>query len=101
MNILWRRSAIESLLELDYWRETFELPPIAAYLKDTIQIYFENQDFTLYIPGKQVIINNMPIDLRMVLMSPGKSAPYKVFYRITSTNIEIFLIRHPHQKPLE
>jgi len=53
MNIYWRKSAIESLLELDRWRETIELPPLGTYLKDTIQAYFKNQDFTLYILGQQ------------------------------------------------
>lgn len=43
MKVLWRKSAIESLLELDRWRSTVELPPIAIYLKDTIQTYFEQQ----------------------------------------------------------
>ncbi len=28
------------LLILDRWRESIELPPIALYLKDTIQTYF-------------------------------------------------------------
>lgn len=36
MEILWRKSAIHSLIELDRWRNSIELPPIAAYLKDTI-----------------------------------------------------------------
>jgi hypothetical protein len=100
MDILWRKSAIDSLLQLDQWNETVELPPLASYLKETIHAYFEKQDFTLYLPGQQVIIQNMPVDLRMVLLSIGKSAPYKVFYRMTSQSIEVFLIRHPHQKPL-
>ncbi len=50
MKVLWRKSAIESLLELDRWRSTVELPPIAIYLKDTIQTYFEQQELMLYIP---------------------------------------------------
>lgn len=100
MNTLWRESAIESLLELDQWRETIELPPLATHLRDTIHAYFEKQDPTLYIPVRQVVISGMSVDLRMVLISIGKSDPYKVFYKLTSKNIEVFLIRHPHQKPL-
>ncbi|MCK0472816.1 hypothetical protein [Halalkalibacter sp. APA_J-10(15)] len=100
MEIKWRRSAIQSLLDLDQWRETIELPPIAGYLKRIIQAYFKRQDFSIYIPGRQVLIRKMPVDLRMVLVSVGKSDPYKVFYRMTRDHVEIFLIRHPHQKPL-
>ncbi|WLR41563.1 hypothetical protein LC087_11770 [Bacillus carboniphilus] len=74
-----------------------QLPP---YLKDTIQQYFAKQDFSIYIPGRHVLIQKMPVDLRMVLIAIGKSDPYKVFYRITTNEIEIFLIRHPHQKSL-
>ncbi len=36
MNVIWRKSAIDSLLELDRWRKTVELPKIAPYLKETI-----------------------------------------------------------------
>ncbi|MBP2242366.1 hypothetical protein J2Z40_002940 [Cytobacillus eiseniae] len=100
MKVLWRKSAIESLIELDLWRKGIELSSIAVYLKDTIQAYFERQDFSIYIPGRQVLIQYMPVDLRVVLISVGKSDPYKVFYRITSNQIEIFLIRHPHQSPI-
>lgn len=43
----------------------------------------------------------MPVDLRMVLISIGKSEPYKIFYRATNEEeVEIFLIRHPRQKQL-
>ncbi|WP_400247642.1 hypothetical protein AB3U99_11240 [Niallia sp. JL1B1071] len=100
MKIVWRRSAITSLLALDRWRGSIELPPIAPYLKDTIQKFFAKQDLSIYIPGRHVLIQKMPVDLRMVLVSVGKSDPYKVFYRITTNEIEIFLIRHPHQKSL-
>lgn len=101
MDVLWRKSAIDSLIELDRWRSSIELPPIASYLKNTTQIYFERQDFSIYIPGRQVFIRQMPVGLRMVLISVGKSDPYKVFYRLNSQQIEIFLIRHPHQKSLD
>lgn len=101
MKIVWRKSAITSLLKLDRWRETLELPPVAPYLKDTIQFYFEKQDFSIFVPGRHVLIRQMPVDLRMVLISIGKSDPYKVYYRITTNQIELFLIRHPHQKSIE
>lgn len=101
MEISWRKSAVHSLVELDKWRDGIDLPPIAAYLKDAIQSYFEHQDFSIYIPGRHVLIQKLPVDLRMVLVSIGKSDPYKVFYRLTSKGIEIFLIRHPHQKPID
>lgn len=69
MEILWRKSATHSLIELDRWRNSIELPPIAAYLKDTIQTYFERQNLSIYIPGRQVLVRQMPVDLRMVLLS--------------------------------
>ncbi|QOY37171.1 hypothetical protein AWH56_005905 [Anaerobacillus isosaccharinicus] len=100
MRVQWRSSAIKSLLELDNWRASLELPSIAGYLKNTIHSYFEQQDFSVYIPGRHVLIRNLPVDLRMVLISVGKSDPYKVFYRIVDNSIEIFLIRHPNQRPL-
>jgi len=100
MRIIWRKSAVESLWEIDHWRETIEWSPLATHLKDTIHAYFEGQDPTHCIPGRQVVIQGLPVDLRMVLISIGKSDPYKVFYRLTSKNIEVFLIRHPHQKPI-
>jgi hypothetical protein len=98
VKIVWRKSAITSLVALDRWRDSIELPPISSYLKKTIQFYFTKQDFSVYIPGRHVLIQKMPVDLRMVLISIEKSDPYKVFYRITMNQIEIFLIRHPHQK---
>jgi hypothetical protein len=100
MKVLWRKSAIDSLIELDKWRLTVDLPKIASYLKESIEYYFFNKDFTIHFPGKTVYINNYPVDLRMVLISVGKSDPYKVFFRLTSCSVEIFLIRHPHQKLL-
>ncbi len=101
MKIVWRKSAISSLLALDRWRETIELQPIATYLKETIESYFIQQDFSIHIPGRHVLIKKMPVDQRMVLISIGKSDPYKVFYRIKMNQIEIFLVRHPHQKSVE
>lgn len=95
MEILWRKSAIQSLLELDRWRNNIELPPIAAYLKNKIQTFFEGQDFSIYIPGRQVLIRQMPVDLRMVLISVGKSDPYKVFYR------HLFLAQPPSELLVE
>ena len=81
--------------------ETLDLSTIASHLKNSIQFFFEQQDFSFYLPGREALIEQMPIDLRMFLLSVGKSYPYKVFYRITSKNIEIHLIRHPHQKSLK
>jgi hypothetical protein len=100
MKVIWRKSSIISLLELDRWRSTIELPNIAPYLKNSIELYFETKDFSVHIPGRVVYLKNQPVDLRMVLISVGKSDPYKVFYRLTSSDLEIFLVRHPHQKPL-
>lgn len=76
MKIQWRRSAIQSLLELDQWRASIELEPISSYLRNTIHTYFEHQDLSIYIPGQHVLIRNLPVDLRMVLVSVGKSDPY-------------------------
>lgn len=79
MEIYWRESAIRSLKQLDKWRESIDLPPIANYLKKTVEIYFRKQDYSFYIPGREVLIRKMPIDLRIVLISVGASDPYKIF----------------------
>jgi len=100
MTIMWRQSAVESLLELDEWRKSIELEPIAAFIMTTVDLYFKQQDFSIHIPDRQVIIQEMPVELRMVLIAIGKSDPYKVFYRTCEERIEIFLVRHPHQKPV-
>jgi hypothetical protein len=101
MKIHWRRSAIHSLLSLDQWRKTIELPPIAVYLRNHINQNFQKQDFSVCVLGNAVVIDGFPVDLRMLLISVGKSDPYKVFYRLVKQNTnEIFLIRHPRQKPL-
>ncbi|EEG76055.1 type II toxin-antitoxin system RelE/ParE family toxin [Dethiobacter alkaliphilus] len=100
MKVKWRASAVTSLLELDKWRKTLELTPIAKHLKGKVEEYFLKQDLSLYVPGRQVAIKNMPTDLRIVLLSIGKSEPYKVFYRVSGYDIEIILIRHPRQKQL-
>lgn len=100
MKVVWRKSAIDSLLELDRWRESIELPKIAPYLKDMIQVYFKEQKFSLYLPGRPVNLQQEQVDLRMVLIALGKSDPYKVFYRVKEEKIEIFLVRHPRQKTI-
>lgn len=102
MNVKWRKSAVKALIELDQWRNgmELELPPIARNLRAKINHYFQEQDFSIHIPGRQVFIDGQPVDLRMVLVSVGKSGPYKVFYRYVSGDIEIFLIRHPYPKSL-
>jgi hypothetical protein len=100
MNVLWRKSAVTALVNLDRWRRSIELPPISQYLRETINHYFLKQDFSIFIPGRQVFIEGQPVELRMVLISVGKSDPYKVFYRYVSGDIEIFLVRHPHENSL-
>jgi hypothetical protein len=100
MKILWRKSAIQSLIDLDSWRSTIELPNIATFLKESIETYFQNRDLSVHIPGRVVLIKSYPVDLRMTLISIGKSDPYKVFFSITPRNVEIFLILHPRQKLL-
>lgn len=52
MKVLWRKSAIQSLLEIDRWRSTIELSKIAGYLRISIESYFETKDFTVHIPGR-------------------------------------------------
>lgn len=54
MQVRWRLTAIQSIKELDKWRARIELPPIRQFLKDTVQFYFEKQDFSVFIPGRQV-----------------------------------------------
>ncbi len=68
-------TAIQSLLEIDRWRSSIELSKIASYLRLSIESYFEIKDFTFHIPGRIVFIRNYPVDLRMVLISVGKSDP--------------------------
>jgi hypothetical protein len=41
METHWRKSAIQSLLDLDKWRWSIDLPPIAEYLKSTVETYFK------------------------------------------------------------
>lgn len=40
MKVLWRKSAVESLMELDRWRESIDLDPIADYIIHTVEMYF-------------------------------------------------------------
>jgi len=100
MKVTWRKSAVESLVEQDEWRKSIELEPIAAFIMHTVDLYFNQQNFSIHIPGRRVIIQGVPVELRMALIAIGRSDPYKVFYRIYEEHIEIFLVRHPHQKPL-
>ena len=100
MRIHWRRSAVDSLISLDKWRRELELKPIASFLKEHINSYLQGQDFSVYVPGKAVVLKGYPVNLRMLLISVGKSDPYKVFYRITKDEIEIFLLRHPRQNQI-
>jgi hypothetical protein len=100
MEVHWRNSAVQSLIELDNWRLTIDLPKIGKLLQKIINGYFNEQDFSFYVPGKIVFIDGLPVELRMVLLSVGRSEPYKVFYRIRSVYVEIFFVQHPRQKPL-
>ncbi len=76
---------------LTYYRKVLQL---------NIESYIKHQDFSIHIPGKTVYIKGLPIDLRKVLLSVGKSEPYKIYYRLTTGNVVIFLVKHPRQKPL-
>lgn len=67
---------------------------------EIIESYFLQQDMSIYVPGRIVSVNGMPVNMRMVLISAGKSDPYKVFFRIDGNHLEIFLVRHPYQKSL-
>ena len=75
MKVLWRKSAVESLMELDRWRESIDLDPIADYIIHTVEMYFGKQDFSIYTPGRQVFIQAIPVELRMVLIAIGNSSP--------------------------
>src|SRR5699024_2303171 len=100
MKVLWRKSAVESLVELDEWRKGIELETIAEYIMSTVNLYFNQQYFSIHIHGRQDIIQEIPVELRIVLIAVGKSDHYIVFYRIYEERIEIFLVSHPYQKPL-
>jgi hypothetical protein len=100
MNIIWKQATVNSLLKLDIWRKENEWPPISSFLVEKIEVYFMSQNLSLYVPGRKVMIRGLPVNLRMVLITVGKSDPYKVFFRLSGINIEIYLIRHPHQKSL-
>lgn len=100
MNIIWKHAAVESLFKLDIWRKENEWPSISSFLVRKIEVYFMSQDLSLYVPGRKVLIRGLPVNLRMVLITVGKSDPYKVFFSQSEKNIEIYLIRHPQQKSL-
>jgi|GEM_PF-1602289 len=100
MRIIWKQSAIHALVKLDLWREENDWPAIAEHLVEIIETYFHKQNMSIYLPGRVVSIKGMPTDMRMTLITPGKTDPYKVFFRYDKDEIEIFLIRHPHQKSL-
>jgi hypothetical protein len=100
MKVKWRKSAVIALIKLDRWRSGLELSPISQHLRGTINHYFLKQDFSVFVPGRQVFIGGQTVNLRMVLISVGKSDPYKVFYRYVESDIEIFLVRHPYEKPV-
>jgi hypothetical protein len=100
MKLIWKSPAVKSLFKLDLWRRENGWEPISSLLVDNIHIYFMKQDPTIYVLGRRVSIKGLPVNMRMALVSVGKSDPYKVFFRQTKINIEIYLIRHPYQKSL-
>lgn len=100
MKIFWKRAAVQSLFKLDIWRKENEWSPISSFLVSKIEVYFMTQDLSLYAPGRNVFNRGLPVNMRMVLISVGKTDPHKVFFRQSGINIEIYLIRHPHQKSL-
>lgn len=81
-------------------REENGWPAIAEHLVEIIELYFYQQDVSVFVPGRGVSIKGMPVNMRMTLVRLGKSDPYKVFYRYNQDVIEIFLLRHPYQKSL-
>lgn len=100
MKITWKYTALQALFKLDLWREDNGWPNISDYLVEIIESYLNQQELLIYIPGRIVSVKGMPVNMRMVLISPNKSDPYKVFYRYRDKEVEIFLIRHPYQKSL-
>ncbi|MCH1627736.1 hypothetical protein [Fredinandcohnia quinoae] len=68
MKVRWRKSAIQSLIDLDKWRVAVELPRIAMFLKIKIGSYFLPRNYHLHIHGREVFIKNYPVDLRMTLI---------------------------------
>ena len=100
MNIIWKHTALKALIKLDLWREDNGWPDIGDYLVGLIESYFKQQEMSIYYPGRIVSVKGMPVNMRMALISPGKSDPFKVFYRYVDKEVEIFLIRHPYQKSL-
>lgn len=100
MKISWKQPALQSLFKLDMWREENGWTAVSEHLVGVIENYFVSQDLSVYVPGKIVAVKGMELPLRMVLISLGKSNPYKVFYRLEEQRINIFLVRHPYQKSL-
>lgn len=47
---------IASLIQLDKWRKSIDLPTIVNDLKETVKLYFQRQNFSLYIPSREVFI---------------------------------------------
>ncbi|MFZ3130383.1 MAG: hypothetical protein WA125_04580, partial [Desulfosporosinus sp.] len=64
MRIHWRRSAVDSLISLDKWRREIELEPMASFLREHINNYLQVQDFSVYVPGKAVVLKGYPVNLR-------------------------------------
>ncbi|MFZ3591932.1 hypothetical protein ACOI1C_22735, partial [Bacillus sp. DJP31] len=60
MKVYWRKSAIHSLLDLDKWRQTQELPRISLYLKESVEHYFRYKELNIHLPGRAVMIKGLP-----------------------------------------
>jgi hypothetical protein len=69
--------------------ETIELPPIAVHLRNHINQNFQNQDFSVYVPGNAVVMDGYPVDLRMQLISVGSSDSYKVYFTDWANKIQL------------
>jgi hypothetical protein len=64
MKVKWRQSAIESLINLDQWSSSIELPSIGMHLKNTVQVYFERHDFSMYVLGDKLLFEIYPLILK-------------------------------------
>jgi hypothetical protein len=65
---------------------------------EIIETYFHQQDMSVYIPGKVVSIKGMSVNMRIALITPGKSDPYKVFYRYENDEIETAKVSWMHAR---
>lgn len=73
MRIIWKQTALQSLIRLDVWREENGWSAIAEHLVEIIESYFSQLDVSVFLPGWGVSIKGMPVNMRMTLIRPGKS----------------------------